>query len=123
MTLLAPILAAMTLFAGARVGIGTVFGSSSWDRHNPHDVLACYRPRRIDDSRDRVVAHRTLPCRSRVLVCALRSGRCVEATVGDRGPRRALVDLSRLVADAIGHNGRESVLLVPLPGPVTVAAR
>ena len=36
-----------------------------WDRANPHSALACTH-REIDDRRDVVVAHNTLPCHSRV---------------------------------------------------------
>jgi hypothetical protein len=99
------------------VGTGTTFGGEG-DPGNPDPSLACYgRP--IRDASDVVVAHRTLPCRSRVVVCLPRTGRCVSARVGDRGPwgrergrYTSSIDLSPRVATALGHNGRETVLIV-----------
>src|SRR5688572_7408230 len=100
----------LSLLQSAQVGLGTVFGSSRWDRHNPHSRLACYH-REIDD-REMVIAHNTLPCGARVWIFNPRTGKSALATVGDRGPRHAYADLSRGVANKIGHNGREDILLV-----------
>ncbi|MSP59125.1 MAG: hypothetical protein EXR72_02090 [Myxococcales bacterium] len=108
----------LSLMATGKTGIGTVFGSSTWDAHNPHSNLACMH-REIDD-RELVVAHNTLPCHSLVWIYNLRTGRSVVATVGDRGPRRAMIDMSPAVARRIGHNGMERVLMVPLPSGSTV---
>ena len=104
----------MSLLASGHVGTGTIFGSSTWDKTNPHSKLACYR-REIDDTKDLVIAHNTLPCGSRVWLYNPRTNMSVEAVVGDRGPRHAYADLSRQVAQRLGHNGREPILLVPLP--------
>jgi rare lipoprotein A (peptidoglycan hydrolase) len=98
---------------GGQWEVGTIFGSSSWDRSNPNSRLACYH-RQIDDAHDLVVAHNTLPCRSPVLVYNPRTGKSTLARVGDRGPRRAGIDLSRQVARRLGHNGLEKVLVVSL---------
>ncbi len=107
------------------VGLGTVFGPSATDRHNPDDRLACYR--RPLAPEDRVIAHPTLPCRAAVLVCLVRTDRCAWAHVGDRGPRRAAVDLSPALARDLGHDGYETVLVVHVPGarppPLRVASR
>lgn len=104
----------ISLLGGSQFGLGTVFGHSSWDPNNPNPYLACYQHRVIDD-RDLIVAHPTLPCGSRVWVYNPRTGHSVVALVADRGPRHAAVDLSTAVAKRIGHNGKEPVLLVPLP--------
>ena len=45
------------------------------------------------------------------------------ARVADRGPRNALIDLSIPVARRLDHNGKEPVLVVPLPEPFEAAAR
>jgi rare lipoprotein A (peptidoglycan hydrolase) len=101
---------------GGQWAVGTIFGSSQWDRSNPNSRLACYH-RQIDDAHDLVVAHNTLPCRSSVLVYNPRTKKSVLARVGDRGPRRAGIDLSRQVARHLGHNGLETVLVVSLEAP------
>jgi hypothetical protein len=98
---------------GGQWEIGTIFGSSRWDRSNPNSSLACYH-RQIDDAHDLVVAHNTLPCRSPVLVYNPRTGKSTLARVGDRGPRRAGIDLSLQVARRLRHNGFEKVLVVSL---------
>lgn len=104
---------ALLAVLGGQWEVGTIFGSSRWDRSNPNSRLACYH-RQIDDAHDLVVAHNTLPCRSPVLVYNPRTGKSTLARVGDRGPRRAGIDLSRQVARRLGHNGLEKVLVVSL---------
>lgn len=101
---------------GVHVGTGTVF--SNPDRWNPDPSLACarrlYGEARELDPAAAVVAlpARLAPCGARVTVCRLRAPvRCVEARVEDRGPRRALIDMTPAVARAIGHNGREAVVV------------
>ena len=108
----------LSLLGSGHAGTGTIFGSSRWDRSNPHSRLACYH-REISD-RDLVVAHNTLPCGSRVWIFNPRTGKSVVASVGDRGPKHAYVDMSREVAARIAHNGRELVYLVALPHPTRV---
>lgn len=111
--LLGKLLLMLVTALGGSPQLATVFGAPDWDRGNPNPTLACYH-RPIDDARDLVVAHRTLPCRSRVLLVLPRTGRAVVARVGDRGPRRADIDLSVQVARRLRHNGRETVLVIPL---------
>lgn len=105
----------------AQVGIATRF--SAHDVDNPQPMLACaHRPRRnLDDKRDIVVAMRDLPCRSKVLVCLERNGRCLVARVMDRGPfgktkgkYTALVDLSLRASKKLRHNGFEKAFVAPL---------
>jgi rare lipoprotein A (peptidoglycan hydrolase) len=108
------VLLLLQLAGTGQVGVGTIFGSSNWDAHNPHSNLACTH-REIDDSKDMVVAHNTLPCHSKVWVFNPRTGRSVMARVADRGPRHALIDMSKGVARRLKHNGMEKVLVVPIP--------
>lgn len=104
----------LSLLSHGQTGLGTVFGSSHRDRHNPNSHLACARRQELDE-RTLVVAHNTLPCRSQVWLFNPRTGRSTVARVMDRGPRHALIDMSPAVATALAHNGKEPVLLVPLP--------
>lgn len=104
------------------IGMATVFGPV--DEHNPVATLACpqrtsrggVRMRAIEE-RDVLVAHPHIPCGTLVLVCVLRTGACVVAPVADRGPRRAMVDLSTGAARLLGwgrpggFSGREAVIL------------
>ena len=110
------VVALVALLAGGHRTLGTVFGSSKWDATNPHSRLACYH-RQIDDVHDAVVAHNTLPCRSTLLLYNPRTRQSTIARVGDRGPRHAGIDLSKLVAHRLRHNGREDVVVIPL-GPI-----
>ncbi len=104
----------LSMFASGHVGLGTVFGSSRWDRMNPHSRLACLH-REINDKKDLVIAHNTLPCGQKVWVYNPRTGLSTVARVQDRGPRHAYADLSRAVARRIGHNGREPVFVMEVP--------
>src|SRR5438094_2957621 len=104
----------LSLIASGHVGTATIFGSSEWDRSNPVSRLACLH-REIDDKKDFVIAHNTLPCRTKVWIFNPRTGLSTMAEVADRGPLHAYADLSRPVAKAIALNGREPILLVPLP--------
>ena len=95
----------------SHVGRGTVFDHPSRDKHNVGGH-ACDFPRRragqstaskLLEQRGLLIAHRTLPCWAVVAVCSLSSMSCSLATVADRGPARALVDLWHLLAEALGH--------------------
>jgi len=109
-----------------QVGIGTNF--SSVDRFNPNPSLACKSGETLKDS-SFVVAHRELPCNTRILVCNTRTSKCVESVVMDRGPYgvtksqyTSVIDLSLKTAKAIGHNGFEPVVIfsptqIPNKGP------
>jgi rare lipoprotein A (peptidoglycan hydrolase) len=104
----------LSMLASGHLGLGTVFGSSRWDRGNPHSRLACLH-REINDRKDLVIAHNTLPCGTRVWIYNPRTGLSTVARVQDRGPRHAYADLSRAVAKRIAHNGHEPVFVMELP--------
>jgi len=115
LVLLEQVIAMLVLFSmTGQVQMATVFGSPRWDRGNPNSRLACYQNRRIVDSRDWYVAHNTLPCHTKLLVVNPRTRRAAVAHVADRGPRHADIDLSRLVAQRLEHNGRENIIMIPL---------
>jgi len=101
------------------VGVATYFKSTG-DRFNPDPRNACYRraPKVSKTLEDHalVFAHRTLPCGSWALVYNVRTGKSVVARKVDWGPKRNLIDLSIGTARAIGLNGKEEVVVVPL-GP------
>lgn len=101
------------------VGIGTVFSSD--DEFNPDNRAACTH-KKLDD-KGMYVAHRTLPCKSKVIVCNSRNKKCVLATVIDRGPygltfngkrvvHTSIVDITEGVARRIEHNGFERVFIL-----------
>lgn len=92
-------------------GIATNFAPDG-DPWNPQPHAACLH--RDLRNTDLVVAHPTLPCRSRVLLYAPRTRRSVVARVGDRGPRHAMVDLAPATTRALRANGWELVMMVPL---------
>jgi len=94
-------------------GRATVFWAAG-DPQNPDPRLAC-SGRPLDDTRDRVVAHRTLPCGSQVLLYNPRNGRSTIAIVADRGPRRAMVDLSKPTARQLRIGLGGHVLMTVLP--------
>lgn len=116
---------------GGRFGLGTVFYANH-DPQNVNNHLACvpikdtryrvgdrrrYTHKVLDDARDYVVAlPRRYPCGLWVWIFCPRTGRATLAQVADRGPAHALVDMSKPVARALGHNGKENVFLLPLPG-------
>ena len=100
------------LTAQHETGLATTFGPH--DKLNPDPTLACYYPRKMVDS-DYVVAHRTLKCRSKVVVCNIKKGLCTVARVADRGPyTKAVIDLSVPVAKALKTRGLAKVVIIPL---------
>lgn len=81
------------------------------------------------------IAHRTLPCGTRVLLGNPRTGRWVVATVVDHGPYgarlddgswaikrrrtdpgvwRGCLDISRRTAELLGHDGFQKIFYVPM---------
>ena len=98
-------------------GTATTFWADG-DPGNPVNLNACHGrapgiPRVLRD--DRLgVAHKRLPCGSRVWLYCPRTGRSVVARVVDWGPLHAMVDLSRATSRALRHNGKEPIFLVPL---------
>jgi hypothetical protein len=97
--------------SGAHVGLATNF-SPVGDQWNPVPYAACLH-RDLRDS-DRIVAHPTLPCGSKVYIYNIRNHRGTVASVGDRGPRHALVDLAPATTRALRANGWEQVVMIPL---------
>jgi len=103
--------------------MATTFGGEG-DASNPDSRLACWKyigkkfNDRLDDKKDFLVAHRTLPCGTSLIICNPRTKKCATARVGDRGPfgktkgkYRAGIDLSTAVAKSIHFNGMEKVLI------------
>jgi rare lipoprotein A (peptidoglycan hydrolase) len=68
----------------------------------------------LDDKKDVIVAHKSLPCGSKVFLYNLRTKRHVVAKVADRGPRHAAIDLSPRTAQILRANGMEKVMIIPL---------
>ena len=114
------------LFAGiqappvsARLVPSTKFGRQGADKWNPNDHLACDPKVRLSN-RMHLVAHRTLPCGTKVIVYSPRTGRSVRAYVGDRlgnhrrkdGSYFSELDLAPATARAIRHNGFEYIVLL-----------
>ena len=107
--------------------LATVFGPADLDPVNSQDTLACPQPTKRGGRRmrairadDVLVALPRLPCGTRVLVCVVSSGRCVQAFVADRGPHHGGIDLSigaarRLGWPGPGFSGRELVLVMAQP--------
>lgn len=105
--MLAQVLMAILHF---KIGLATTFSNN--DRFNPDINLACLH-RNLRNS-DHVIAHPRLTCGQKVILWNLRTMKYTIAKVADRGPRHAMVDLTPHVAKAIGSNGYEQVLMVPL---------
>jgi len=109
-------LAALLLLFHA--GLATTF--SAHDPFNPSPLLGCPqrgRMRALDDEHDVIVAHRTLPCDTRLWIYDPRTRRSVIARVADRGPVHAAIDLAPAVRRALRHSGRDIVFFVPLGIP------
>lgn len=100
----------LTLLLGLQHGVATNFSHEN-DPWNPVAYAACLK-RDLRDT-DLVVAHPTLPCKSRVFIFVPRTGRHVVARVGDRGPRRAALDLAPATSRKLKANGWEFVIFVP----------
>ena len=101
-------------------GIATVFSSN--DYYNPDNRTACYPHKKLDDNA-LVIAHRTLPCNTKVVICNKRNNLCTTARVVDRGPygityndgkyqHTSIVDITYGVKRKIKHNGFEDVTLL-----------
>ena len=100
-------------------GIATVFSSN--DYYNPDNRTACHPYKKLDDGA-LVIAHRTLPCNTKVVICNKRTNLCTTARVVDRGPygitydgktyqHTSIVDITHAVQRKIRHNGFEDVTL------------
>ena len=116
--------------------LATVFGYEG-DEHKGGEAVCLHRDLRPDDIG---IAHRDLPCGTRVTIENPRTGKVVVAKVVDHGPyganvgkhwvikRRAsdpgiwrgCVDLTMRAARLIGHNGFEPVIIRPVQKNVPV---
>lgn len=111
------LLAKVLLFSGIEAGVAFTFSAAEGAPNNPVSWSPCLR-RDLNDQKDFIVAHRTLPCKSKVYIYNLDNGRGVVATIGDRGPYgktngkyRGIIDMAPLVNKALKAKGRANVLL------------
>lgn len=112
----------LSLITHVEVGMGYTF-SAVGDPTNANPWAACLH-RNMDDSRDRIIAHRTLPCGSKVIVYNLDNGRSIRTTIGERGPYgrrkvkgrpyRGAIDMSPLVNRDLRAGGEAHILLIGL---------
>ncbi len=112
-SMIAKALKLLKVVASMQIGIATSFAAVGDSVSNPNPELYC-GGKILDDDKDVFVAHPSLKCRSKVLLYSFRTHRSVVATVMDRGPRRALVDLAPRTTKLLHSNGKELVLLIPL---------
>ncbi len=107
------------LFGYIFLGMGMSTQFYAIDPYNIDPHLACGGVL-VDTMR--VVAHRTLPCNTKLLVCNKDLSKCTKAVVKDRGPYgckakigkdcisyRSEIDLSKQVSIDIDHSGFEPV--------------
>lgn len=107
-----------SVLANAEVGRGTVFWVNG-DPGNPNPENACYRrapgiPRYLQDEA-MAFASRTMRCGQQALIINPRTNRSVLARRWDWGPQGGLIDLTKGVAKKLRHNGKELVVVIPLP--------
>ena len=102
---------AILLFGYAKYGLATTFSSAN-DPGNPNPLCYCNNQVLKDD--DLVVAHPTLPCRSKVFLYNPRTRKRIIAKVMDRGPRHAMIDLSEGATKALKSNKYEKIFMLPL---------
>lgn len=119
------ILHVLALTLGLRFGIATTF--SRHDAGNPNPALACvydrhFKHKILDDQHDIGIAlPRRYACLSHVFIYNRRTHRGDIFRVLDRGPKNALVDMTKLAARKIGSNGKDPVIMFRWPPPPTVA--
>lgn len=106
MTLILKILFAIHL------GIATNFAGHD-DPGNPCPYAPCIH-RDLRDS-DLGVAHKTLPCLTKVFIYNPRTGRSIIAKVIDRGPKIADFDLNIAVTRKLRANGAEPIIWMVVP--------
>lgn len=99
------------LIVNFHIGIGTNFSPN--DIYNPQPELAC-RPGHDLNYIDLVVAHKKLPCGSKIFLYNFRNKRYTLATVLDRGPKHASIDLGPAVTKALRSNGEELVFYIKI---------
>lgn len=100
-----------------QIGNSYMFWPGGTDPGNPVSHGACVR--RDLKLADHGIAHRTLPCKSKVLIVNLQNGRSTWAKVVDRGPYgrnrhgfRGVVDLLPSVDRAIKARGNARVAVI-----------
>jgi len=92
-----------------------VLATNFWaidDPGNPDNTLGCNG--KVLKDTDFVVAHKTLPCGTKVLLFNPRTNKVVIATKLDAGPKHADIDLAPAVTKALRANGAETLLMVVL---------
>ncbi|MBL8636731.1 MAG: hypothetical protein JNM40_26135 [Myxococcales bacterium] len=139
------LLLAISMLAGMDVGNASRYGYEG-DVYDNVGTFACrrtlsarYGSKMWQKMRSHGVAHRTLPCGTRIGICNQRTGRCTAAYVVDRGPwgaldrhgewhvrtgklapgehYRGVLDLLPGVYSAIDLQGIEKVVFWPMPDP------
>lgn len=111
----------LSLVPAGQIEYGKAYRFSAvGDPWNPVPYAACLK-RDLNDKKDIVIAHRTLPCKSKVLLHSVDTGRSVIAIVGDRGPYgknkkgyRGIVDMAPQVDKQLKTRGESYVILIPL---------
>lgn len=118
------------IFFNAEMCTATTFGFEG-DRFQTEE-LYCKGVKSLDGEIG--IAHRTLPCNTKVILYNPRTQRSVQARVVDRGPYGAIhngkwkikirksdpgtwrgcLDLTELASKKLKHNGFESILYLPL---------
>lgn len=116
--ILAAFLAFFASVTHVEMGVAYTFSAAEGAPSNPAAYAACLR-RDLRDDQDHVVAHRTLPCKSKVLIYNLDNGRSTVAVVGDRGPYgktrgryRGVLDMAPRVNRALKAKGYANVVLL-----------
>lgn len=89
-------------------GLATQFSNN--DKWNPNIYAVCLH-RDLRET-DHIIAHKSLPCNSKLLLYNPRTGLMTLTKVGDRGPVRSDLDLNSPVAKAINFNGYEKIIMV-----------
>jgi hypothetical protein len=110
------------------LGVTTVF--SNHDKYNPNPHLACLH-RDLRDN-EKALAHRTLPCGTRLKLYNIRTGKSSIAIVKDRGPfgkykkgeealnkniqpiigeYKSILDITPAVQRELKHNGSDILLI------------
>lgn len=99
-------------------GVAYTFSAAEGAPSNPVAYARCLK-RDLNDQKDFVVAHRTLPCRSKVHIYNLDNGKYALAIIGDRGPYgrtkgkyRGILDMAPLVNKSLKAKGQANILLL-----------
>ena len=117
----------LVLAMSVNFGQSTQFGENDPGNPNPH--LACVPGFNVKDDMP-VVAHRKIPCGTKVIICKLNMSKCTKAIVGDRLGNHCKkwkkgkcikywsdLDMTRAVGKEIDHKGYEPVLYIDMETP------